>query len=84
MVCFRTASDGARIANATLGKAPPPVRGVAAIGPDRAGVFIRLMPRFGAAVAMAFRGERPGACHVAGAALVLCGVALAGCWPGAS
>lgn len=53
------------------------VRGVAAIGPNRAGVFIHLMPLFGAALAMTFLGERLGAYHVVGAALVLSGIALA-------
>lgn len=53
------------------------VRGVATIGPNRAGVFIHLMPLFGAALAMTFLGERLGAYHVIGAALVLCGVVLA-------
>jgi len=53
------------------------VRGVAAIGPNRAGVFIHLMPLFGAALAVAFLGERIGAYHVVGAALVLAGVGLA-------
>jgi drug/metabolite transporter (DMT)-like permease len=53
------------------------VRGVAAIGPNRAGVFIHLMPLFGAALAITFLGEALGAFHVIGSALVLCGVALA-------
>ncbi|MEZ5603228.1 MAG: DMT family transporter [Burkholderiaceae bacterium] len=54
------------------------VRGVAAIGPSRAGVFIHLMPLFGATLAVAFLGEALGGFHVAGAALVMCGVFLAG------
>lgn len=53
------------------------VRGVAAIGPNRAGVFIHLMPLFGAVLAITFLGEALGAFHVAGAALVLLGVVLA-------
>jgi drug/metabolite transporter (DMT)-like permease len=53
------------------------VRGVATIGPNRAGVFIHLMPLFGAALAIAFLGERLQAYHIAGGALVLAGVALA-------
>jgi drug/metabolite transporter (DMT)-like permease len=53
------------------------VRGVAAIGPNRAGVFIHLMPLFGAVLAITFLGEALGAFHVIGSALVLCGVALA-------
>jgi drug/metabolite transporter (DMT)-like permease len=59
------------------------VRGVAAIGPNRAGVFIHLMPLFGAALAMAFLGERLGAYHVVGAALVLSGIAVASRSPAA-
>lgn len=53
------------------------VRGVATIGPNRAGVFIHLMPFFGAVLAVAFLGEQPGAHHAIGSAFVLCGVALA-------
>jgi drug/metabolite transporter (DMT)-like permease len=52
------------------------VRGVAAIGPNRAGVFIHLMPMFGALLAITFLGEELATHHVIGAALVLCGVAL--------
>jgi drug/metabolite transporter (DMT)-like permease len=52
------------------------VRGVAAIGPSRAGVFIHLMPVFGAVLAITFLGERLAAYHAIGAALVLCGVVL--------
>lgn len=54
------------------------VWGVAAIGPNRAGVFIHLMPLFGAVLAVAFLGEVVAPFHVAGAALVLSGVFLAG------
>lgn len=52
------------------------VRGVAAIGPNRASVFIHLMPLFGAALAVTFLGEVLAAYHAVGAALVLCGVVL--------
>jgi len=52
------------------------VRGVATIGPNRAGVFIHLMPLFGGALAIAFLGEQLAAYHAMGAALVLCGVVL--------
>jgi drug/metabolite transporter (DMT)-like permease len=52
------------------------VRGVAAIGPNRAGVFIHLMPVFGALLAIAFLGERLAGYHAAGAGLVLAGVIL--------
>ncbi len=54
------------------------IRGVAAIGPNRASVFLHLMPVFGAVLAMAFLGEALGSFHVAGSALVLGGVVLAG------
>jgi drug/metabolite transporter (DMT)-like permease len=52
------------------------VRGVASIGPNRASVFIHLMPLFGALLAITFLGEELATHHVIGAALVLCGVAL--------
>jgi drug/metabolite transporter (DMT)-like permease len=52
------------------------VRSVAAIGPNRAGVFIHLMPLFGGALAITFLGEQLAAYHAIGAALVLCGVVL--------
>jgi len=53
------------------------VRGVASIGPNRASVFIHLMPLFGAVLAITFLGEELANYHAFGAALVLCGVALA-------
>jgi drug/metabolite transporter (DMT)-like permease len=52
------------------------VRGVAAIGPNRASVFIHLMPLFGAMLAVTFLGETLATYHALGAALVLCGVVL--------
>lgn len=52
------------------------VRGVASIGPNRASVFIHLMPLFGAVLAITFLGEEVAAYHVLGAALVLVGVIL--------
>jgi drug/metabolite transporter (DMT)-like permease len=52
------------------------VRGVATIGPSRAGVFIHLMPVFGAVLAISFLGEQLATYHALGAALVLCGVVL--------
>lgn len=52
------------------------VRGVAAIGPNRASVFIHLMPLFGAALAITFLGESLAAYHAVGGTLVLAGVAL--------
>jgi len=52
------------------------VRGVAKIGPNRAGVFIHLLPLFGGALAIVFLGEHLAAYHATGAALVLGGVFL--------
>lgn len=52
------------------------VRGVASIGPNRASVFIHLMPLFGAVLAITFLGEELAPYHAIGAALVLCGVVL--------
>jgi len=52
------------------------VRGVARIGPNRAGVFIHLIPVFGAVLAITFLDEEPAAYHAAGAALALCGIVL--------
>jgi drug/metabolite transporter (DMT)-like permease len=52
------------------------VRGVATIGPNRAGSFIHLMPLFGAALAMTFLDEQIATYHACGALLVLCGVVL--------
>ena len=52
------------------------VRGVATIGPNRAGVFIHLIPVFGAVLAITFLDEEPAAYHAAGAALALCGIVL--------
>lgn len=54
------------------------VRSVAAIGANRASVFVHLMPLFGAVLAVVFLGEPIALYHVAGAAIVLGGVALAG------
>jgi drug/metabolite transporter (DMT)-like permease len=52
------------------------VRGVATIGPNRAGVFIHLMPVFGAVLAITFLGERLGGHHAVGAALTCIGILL--------
>lgn len=52
------------------------VRGVATIGPNRAGVFIHLIPVFGAILAITFLDEELAAYHAAGAALALCGIVL--------
>jgi drug/metabolite transporter (DMT)-like permease len=52
-------------------------RGVQLIGANRAAPFFHLVPVFGAAMAMAFLGERPQLFHVVGFALVLIGVFVA-------
>jgi drug/metabolite transporter (DMT)-like permease len=51
-------------------------RGVALVGPARAGVYIHLMPLFGAALAFVLLGEALRLYHALGAALVFAGVAL--------
>jgi drug/metabolite transporter (DMT)-like permease len=52
------------------------VRGVARIGPNRASMFIHLMPVFGALLAIAFLGEQLGTYHVAGGLLTVLGILL--------
>ncbi|MEX0960197.1 MAG: DMT family transporter [Burkholderiales bacterium] len=49
-------------------------RGVAQVGPNKAGLFVHLMPVFGAALAVIFLGEHLYAYHYAGAALVFGGI----------
>jgi len=51
-------------------------RGVAQIGPNKAGLFVHLMPVFGALLSTIFLGERLYAYHVAGAALIFAGIYL--------
>jgi drug/metabolite transporter (DMT)-like permease len=51
-------------------------RGVAEVGSNVAGIFMHLMPLFGALLAWAFLGERIRLFHVAGMALILAGIAL--------
>jgi len=51
-------------------------RGVREVGPNVAGVYIQLMPVFGALLAVAFLGERLATYHWLGAALVLVGLLL--------
>ena len=51
--------------------------GVAAVGAARAGVFMHLMPFFGAAMGVAFLGERFGLHHALGMALIIAGVTIA-------
>ena len=48
------------------------------IGANRAGAFLHLMPMFGSLLAMLFLGESFRSFHVAGIALILTGVTLAG------
>jgi drug/metabolite transporter (DMT)-like permease len=52
------------------------LRGVAALGPARAGQFLHLMPVFGTALAFPILGEAPTPVQVAGAVLVLSGLAV--------
>jgi drug/metabolite transporter (DMT)-like permease len=50
------------------------IRGVELIGGNRAGVFIHLLPLFGALLAIVFLGERLHLYHLAGFGLILAGV----------
>ena len=52
-------------------------RGVAAVGPDRAGTFLHLIPVFGTMMAIIFLGERLAPYHLSGAAMVAAGIGLA-------
>jgi drug/metabolite transporter (DMT)-like permease len=53
------------------------MRGVELIGPGRAGVFVNLVPVFGALMAVGLLGEPFAAYHVAALALVVGGIAIA-------
>ena len=53
------------------------MRGVELIGPGRAGVFVNLVPIFGALMAVVLLGEPLAAYHVVALALVVGGIALA-------
>ncbi len=53
------------------------MRGVELIGPGRAGVFVNLVPAFGALMAVVLLGEPFAAYHVAALALVVGGIAVA-------
>ncbi|MCB1740386.1 MAG: DMT family transporter [Gammaproteobacteria bacterium] len=53
------------------------MRGVELIGPNRAGLFINLVPIFAAGLAIVLLGETLHAYHVLGFALVLAGIGLA-------
>jgi drug/metabolite transporter (DMT)-like permease len=52
-------------------------RGVATLGANRASLFAHLMPLFSAGLAYALLGERIARFHLAGAALIFCGIVLA-------
>ena len=51
-------------------------RGVAQVGPNKAGLFVHLMPLFGAVLAVIFLGEKLYAYHYAGAILIFSGIWL--------
>ena len=51
-------------------------RGVAEVGPTIAGIFVHLMPTFGALLAWLFLDERIYLFHIVGIALILAGIAL--------
>ncbi|MDA8259847.1 MAG: DMT family transporter [Betaproteobacteria bacterium] len=51
-------------------------RGVAEIGPARAGLFMHLVPAFGILLSMIFLGEAPAPYHSAGIALIFAGIWL--------
>jgi drug/metabolite transporter (DMT)-like permease len=51
-------------------------RGVAEVGPARAGLFIHLMPAFGILLSIVFLDERPEAYHFVGIALIFAGIWL--------
>jgi drug/metabolite transporter (DMT)-like permease len=52
-------------------------RGVELIGPNRSGIFLHMIPLFGALLAVGLLGEPLRVYHVVGFALIICGVALA-------
>lgn len=53
------------------------MRGVETIGPNRAGLFVNLVPIFGALLAVVLVGEPFGAVEGLALAMVLCGIAIA-------
>ncbi|MCQ8784250.1 DMT family transporter [Aurantimonas sp. CSK15Z-1] len=53
------------------------IRGIEAIGPNRAGLFVNLIPIFGALLAIVLLGEELHLYHVAALACILGGIALA-------
>lgn len=52
-------------------------RGVIAVGPSRAGLFMHLMTAFGIMLSIIFLGERPALYHLIGIALIFGGIYLA-------
>ncbi|HEU5099805.1 MAG TPA: DMT family transporter [Roseiflexaceae bacterium] len=52
-------------------------RGAAALGPNRAGIYINLIPVFSALLAVLILGETLALYHIIGAALVACGIGVA-------
>jgi drug/metabolite transporter (DMT)-like permease len=58
------------------------IRGVELIGPGRAGVFVNLVPVFGAIMAVGLLGEPLAAYHVVALMLVVGGIAIAQTRPG--
>lgn len=53
------------------------VRGVAELGPNKAGQFIHLMPVFGLVMSIVFLGEIPQGFHFIGVGLIITGIYLA-------
>lgn len=51
-------------------------RGVAEVGPARAGLFMHLVPAFGIVLSMIFLGEKPALYHAAGIGLIFAGIWL--------
>lgn len=51
-------------------------RGVSQVGPNKAGLFVHLMPLFGAILSVIFLGERLYAYHYAGAVFIFSGIYL--------
>jgi drug/metabolite transporter (DMT)-like permease len=55
-------------------------RGIGLVGPARAGVYLNLIPVFGACLAVALLGEALAPYHLAGGALIFAGLLLPGLW----
>lgn len=51
-------------------------KAVTAVGANKAGIFVHLMPVFSITLAFMFLGERLQAFHIPGIALILCGIVL--------